>query len=154
MDDSGQPSSARWWSPHNTLTDEREAEQLQSVLLSAGRGRDGGGWWVGKLFPGFRSDASLAPHMFRHTHTKTTTSVALSQQIWGMGVMFLFVAIATGDSLSFPSLSRTSRCEQTHTCEVCLAIEDDRPLQLVDGSLFSEQPANDKTSAHMMETEE
>lgn len=27
-------------------TDEREAEQLQSVLLSAGRGSDGGGWGV------------------------------------------------------------------------------------------------------------
>lgn len=39
-------------------TDEREAEQLQSVLLSAGRGSDGGGLWSGGSGGGGSSQGS------------------------------------------------------------------------------------------------
>lgn len=42
VEDKKTPGPARRWS-HTTQADEREAEQLQSILLSAGRGDGIGG---------------------------------------------------------------------------------------------------------------
>lgn len=54
------------------------------------------------VFPGFQSDAIPAPHVSDTYRLKPNT---LSQQHLGLGITSLFVAMATLDSLSFPSLS-------------------------------------------------
>lgn len=151
VDDSGRgwktPGWARRWSPHNTRTDERGAEQLQSILLSAGRGR--GGDDDGDDDGDVDGHPPRVPE-WRSTHVQThrpqtrlctfpgniqeggRVCVCPCVCVCGGGVTFLFVAMATQASLSFFSPpSHMSRCEQTHTCEVCSAIGADSPLQLV-----------------------
>lgn len=121
-------------------TDEREAEQLQSVLLSAGRGSDGGGWGVEGVVVVVVVGLPRVPEWRLYqqptcSDTRRPKPTAHFFQLHlGLGVTFLFVAMATQDSLSFPSSSHMSRCGQTHTCEVCSAIEANSPL--VDGCFF------------------
>lgn len=71
VDDSGwgwkMPGSARWWSLHNTRTDEREAEQLQSIFMSRGRGRGGRVWGLPRV-PEWRYTSTPC---VRHIQIKT-----------------------------------------------------------------------------------
>lgn len=112
VDDSGwgwkMPGSAHWWSLHNTRTDERDAEQLQSILMFRGRGRGGRVWGLPRV-PEWRYTSTPC---VRHIQTKTNT--ALSKQHLGLGITSLFVAMATLDSLSFPFLSHEQMWANTY----------------------------------------
>lgn len=70
---------ACWWSLHNTQTDERGVEQLQSIFMSAGR------WGMAgcRVFPGFQSDAIPAPQV--SLKYRQNPIMHFSSNIWGWG---------------------------------------------------------------------
>lgn len=101
-------------------TDEREAEQLQSIP-SAGRGRDGGGRRA--VCPGIQSDAILQDPTWWDPHSSVCW--------WSGGLVggggFPLCFYGNVGFVVFSPPSHMSRCEQTHTCKVCSAIWGDSP---------------------------
>lgn len=138
VDDSGggwkMPGPARWWSPHNTQTDESEAEQLQSIMSA---GRDGEG--VPPRVPVWRYQHPT----WSDTHRPKPTAHFPSH----IGNFPLCCYGNTGFVVF--SLPFTWADVSKHILVKCIGA--DSPLQRVDGSLHSQQPADKKAFAHMME---
>ena len=131
------PGSPRWWSPDRWKRSRTTAIcspvcRKRKWWWGLGSGGGGGGGGGGGSSQGSRMTLYQQPTCSDTRRPKPTAH--FFQLHLGLGVTFLFVAMATQDSLSFPSSSHMSRCGQTHTREVCSAIEADSPL--VDGCFF------------------
>lgn len=144
VEDEQTPGLTRWWSPHNNT--KRWKRGRTNVCRKRKRWRGGRG-----VFPGFQSDATPAPHVVSYRLKPTVHfSQQHSRERLGVGG-YVFPLCCYGNTgfvvFSLP-LTWADVCKHILAKCVVQPSEAIAPFQLVEGSLRSEQPADNKALAH------